>query len=85
MALQPQEIYYVSSKFRTGVPGEPRMPIVQIKVFGMHSTGGHSTPYFGLDVVTTPSTEYAPNAHRAAYGYAQRNYRKVSEGVYEIF
>jgi hypothetical protein len=86
MALQPQEVYYVSSKFHTGVPDEPQIPIVRIKVFGMHSSGGHSTPYFGLDVVTTPSkVDYSPNARRAVPGNGHMDHRKLVEGVYEIF
>jgi hypothetical protein len=86
MALQPQQVYYVSPKNLTRVPGEPQIPIVQIKIFGMHSTGGHSTPYLGLEVVATPSKEdYTPNASRGVRGSAHSDYRKVSEGVYEIF
>lgn len=85
LALQPQEVYYVSSKFHTGVPDESQIPIVVIKMFGSHSTGGHSTPFFGLEVVASPSRyDYAPNAGRV-YGQWHTGYRKVSDGVYEVF
>jgi len=86
MALQPQEVHYVSPKYSARGSGESQISIVRIKVFGVHSSGGHSTPYFGLDVVTTPSKEgYDPNAHRAVPGNGHMDHRKVSEGVYEIF
>jgi hypothetical protein len=85
-ALQPQQVEYTSPKLLGRDSGEPQVPIIRIKVFGAHATGGHSTPYFGLEVVATPSNEdYTPKAHPAASGNAHVNYRKVCEGVYEIF
>jgi hypothetical protein len=84
--LQPQEVYYFSPKLLGPHSNEPRIPIVRIKIFGMHSTGGHSIPYFGLDVVATPSSgEYTPKASTAASGNGHRDYRKVSDGVYEVY
>jgi hypothetical protein len=86
MALQPQEVYYVSPRGLRQDSREAQIPIVHIKLFGAHATGGHSTPYFGLEVVATPSNEdYTPKAHRAASGLGHVDYRKVSEDVYEIF
>jgi hypothetical protein len=86
MALQPQQVYYVSPKLPSPQSGEPQVPIVRIKVFGMHATGGHSTPYFGLEVVATPSSvNYTPKARPAASGNGHLNYQRVSEGVYEVF
>lgn len=85
-ALQPQQVYYVSPKLFGPHSDESKIPIVRIKVFGMHSTGGHSTPYFGLEVVATPSSEdYTPKARPAASGNGHVHYRKVSDGVYEIY
>jgi hypothetical protein len=85
-ALQPQQVDYVSPKLFGPHSDEPRIPIVRIKMFGMHSTGGHSTPYFGLEVVAASSGEdYNPKARPSASGNGHLNYRKVSEGIYEIY
>jgi hypothetical protein len=86
MALQPQQVYYVSPKVLGPLSGEPKIPIIRIKVFGMHSTGGHSIPYFGLEVIATSSpVDYTPKASPAASGNGHLDHRKVSEGVYEIY
>jgi hypothetical protein len=85
-ALQPQQVDFVSPKLFGRHSDEPRIPIVRIKIFGMHSTGGHSTPYFGLEVIAEASTtNYTPKARPAASGNGHLNYRNVSEGIYEIF
>ena len=85
-ALQPQQIDYFSPKLLGEHSHEPRTPVVRIKLFGMHATGGHSTPYFGLEVVTDSSTNvYTPKARPAASGNGFLNYQKVSEGIYEIY
>lgn len=85
-ALQPQQVYYVSPKLFGPHSDEPQIPIIRIKIFGTHATGGHSTPYFGLEVVATPSSEdYTPRARPAASGNSHRDYRKVSDGVYELY
>jgi hypothetical protein len=85
-ALKPREVEFVSPKFLSNGPEEFRIPVVRIKLFGMHATGGRSTPYFGLEVVISPSSEgYTPKARPAASGNGHTNYRKVSEGVYEVF
>lgn len=84
--LQPQQVKFISPKLLVGHLDEPRVPVVHIKVFGMHATGAHSTPYFGLDVVAAPiEGNYIPKPAIAASGNAHRNYRKVAEGVYEVF
>jgi hypothetical protein len=86
MALQPQQVYYVAPELLAVYPHEPKIPIVRIMVFGTPSSGGHSTPYFGLEVVATPlNDDYTPKAHRAVPGLRHSDYRKVSEGVYEVF
>ena len=83
-ALQPKEVDYISPpKLDSYLP---RVPIVRIKIFGAYATGGHSTPYFGLQIVASPSIEdYAPTKHPGASGNSHGDYRKVSEGVFEIF
>jgi len=85
-ALQPKEVYFFSPKLLGEHSDEPRIPVVRIKIFGEHSTGGHSRPYFVLEVVTAPSAEgYTPKERPAASGNGHLNYQKVSDGVYEIF
>lgn len=52
-ALKPREVLAYADQ--NGVP------IVRIKLFGIHSTGGRSIPYYGLWVVCTPvSSNYIP-------------------------
>jgi hypothetical protein len=86
LALKPQEVSYYSPKVFGPKSGELQIPVVRVKVFGMHSTGGHSTPYFGLEVIASDSTEgYAQKAHPAVPGNGFEQYRKVSEGVFEIY
>jgi hypothetical protein len=68
---------------------EPTPGRVSMKVFGAHSTGGHSTPYFGLEVLTTSKSE----AYRPGVGYwgggvignYHSTYKEVAEGIYEIY
>ena len=85
-ALKPQQVDFVSPTLLHNGPEESRTPVVRIKIFGMHATGGRSTPYFGLEVVISPSSEgYTPKARPAASGNGHTNYRKVSEGIFEVF
>jgi hypothetical protein len=60
---------------------------VHIKVFGMHSSGGHSTPYFGLEVVTGPGAEtYRPGpSHGGVSGNGYRSFKAVTDRIYEIY
>jgi hypothetical protein len=60
--------------------------VVRIKIFGAHSTGGHSIPYFGLEIISWPGSEdYRPRACPAASGNGHLSYRKIEEGIYEIY
>jgi hypothetical protein len=67
----------------------PNYGCVSMRIFGMHSTGGHSTPYFGLEVDT--STNSASYKHGAGYdnGGVIGNHHSVAEqvadGIYEIY
>lgn len=82
MALQPDQVHYTSPKRLGREPDENPVPVVRIKLFGLHRTGGHSTPYLGIEVVaTSPNEEYTP---KSPWG-GDLKYRKVSEGVYEVF
>lgn len=63
-------------------------PTLEIRLFGMHSTGGHSTPYFGLEIVCgTNANGYHPHegSTRGVTGNRHSTYREVEEGVYEIY
>jgi len=68
---------------------EPTHGRVSMKIFGGHSTGGHSTPYFGLEVLTTSKSE----AYRPGVGYwggdaignYHSTYKEIAEGIYEIY
>jgi hypothetical protein len=51
----------------------------------MHSTGGHSIPYFGLEVVcSTNAASYRPQAAHGGENYYE-NYYRVTETIYEIY
>lgn len=78
IALKPMLVEYA-----------PPNGCVRIRIFGMHSTGGHSTPYLGLEVDT--STNSVSYNHGAGYdnGGVVGNHHsvaeKVAEGIYEIY
>jgi hypothetical protein len=76
VALKPMMVEHV-----------PPNGCVCIRIFGMHRTGGHSTPYFGLEVDTSNSVSYN---HGAGYdnGSVMGNHsiaEKVAEGIYELY
>jgi|ERR1051326_1738043 hypothetical protein len=82
-ALHPQRVDYVSPKV---LGSRSALPIVRVKIFGMHSTGGHSIPYFGLEVISGTSSEGNPRKllpPTPGNGHLKR--RKVCDGVYEVF
>jgi hypothetical protein len=52
----------------------------------MHATGGHSTPYYGFDVLCGKEvTPYQVPAAPYASGNSHFHYQKIAEGIYEIF
>ena len=67
----------------------PQYGCVRMRIFGIHSTGGHSTPYFGLEVDT--STDTIGYKHGSGYdnGGVIGNHHSVAEqiadGIYEIY
>lgn len=67
--------------------GPPDVQLVRFHLFlGAHPVGGHATPYFGLEVVTdSQSAGYLPTLHRVVSGSRAKSYRKVADGIYEIF
>lgn len=85
LALQPREIRYYPQLTlpKDGLPAA----VVRIKIFGAHATGGHSIPYFGLEVACGPNAEsYRPQSVRD--GMSGSHYRgsdQVAEGIYEVY
>jgi len=67
----------------------PQYGCVSVKMFGIYSTGGHCTPYFGLEIDT--STNSAGYKHGTGYdnGGVIGNHHSVAEsvadGIYEIY
>lgn len=75
VALKPMTVEYV-----------PPEGCVRIRIFGMHSTGGHSTPYFGLEIACGTNAEsYRPQAHGGVSGNHFNSYEQVAGRVYEIY
>ena len=82
--LQPQEVRFYSPDI---VSNDLNVAIVRIKIFGIHSTGGNSFPYYGLEFV------FGSNAHRyrpspsdgGASGNGYSRFRPITNNIYEIF
>ena len=78
LAIRPMIVQY-----------EPKYGCVRIRIFGMHSTGGHSTPFFGLEVDT--SSNSVSYKHGTGYdnggviGNHHSVAEQVAEGIYEIY
>jgi len=72
VALQPHDVDYA-----------PKNGCVHFKFFGSHSTGGIVEPYLGLEVDT--STNSIIYRHGVGTQYGDWTYKKVAEGVYEIY
>jgi hypothetical protein len=78
LALRPMMVQY-----------EPQYGCLSMRIFGIHRTGGHSTPYFGLEVDT--STNSADYKHGTGYnnggviGNHHSIAKQVAEGIYEIY
>jgi hypothetical protein len=78
VALNPMMVEY-----------EPEYGCVRIRIFGIHSTGGHSTPYFGLEVDTSTNSIGYNHGTRYDNGGVIGNHHstnnQVAEGIYEIY
>jgi hypothetical protein len=85
--LKPQSMSFYPPSISIESNGKDQAAVVHIKVFGMHSTGGHSTPYFGLEVVSgADSNNYAPVTSQGGISANRhRSYRKVTESIYETY
>ena len=86
-ALKPWEVRFYSPTVLRDFKDEPQVAVVRIKIFGMHSTGGHSTPYFGLEIVSGAGAEsYRPRPSRGGVsGNGYRSYTTVTDRIYEIY
>jgi hypothetical protein len=86
-ALKPWEVRFYSPTVLRGSDYASEVPVVRIKIFGIHSTGGHSTPYFGLEVVCVTNTaSYRPQPARGGVsGNHYDSYNRVTDTIYEIY
>jgi hypothetical protein len=86
-ALNPWEVRFTLPTSSQDSKDEPQVAVVHIKIFGIHSTGGHSTPYFGLEVVSGSGAEiYKPRPSAVgASGNGYGSYNPVTERIYEVY
>lgn len=79
-ALKPQELG--GGTIKEG----PEAFVVKIKIFGLHSTGGHSTPYYGLEIVLGEGAkDYRPKPRGGVSGNRSSTYRKIADNIYEVY
>jgi hypothetical protein len=68
---------------------QPMYGCVRLRIFGIHSTGGHSTPYFGLEVDTVTNNISYEHGSGFDNGGVIGNHHSVAEqvasGIYEIY
>jgi hypothetical protein len=85
--LNPWNVEFLPPAWLRKRPDEPQVAVVRIKIFGIHSSGGHSQPYFGVEVVSGEGAEtYKPSPSRGgASGNRYRNYTAVTDRIYEIY
>jgi hypothetical protein len=85
--LNPLEVQFYSPAVLQGFKDAPQVPVLHIRVFGIHSTGGHSIPYFGLAVACgTNAGSYRPSpSHGGVIGNRFDSYRQVTDTIYEIY
>lgn len=83
--LSPERIHI--EHYATNLLRDSALTVVKIKVFGQHSTGGHSTPYFGLEIISgkQPESYWPEQSLGGVSGNRQKSYRKVTESIYEIY
>lgn len=86
-ALQPQEIWFYPPRLLRDSKYESPVAVVRIKLFGMHSTGGHSTPYYGLEVPCGTGFEsYTPRQSQGGVsGNRHMSFQKIAGGVFETY
>lgn len=78
LALKPMIVQYY-----------PQYGCVSMRIFGMHSTGGHSRPYFGLEIDTSTNSQGYKHGTGYENGGVIGNHHSVAEqiaaGIYEIY
>ncbi len=85
-ALKPWQVRFDPPSQVGGIKGEQQAAVVQIKFFGMHSTGARSTPYFGIEVVTGTNTEgYHPVSSGGVSGNSYHGCTMVTDSIYEVY
>ena len=86
-ALNPKEIRYDPPRLLRDAKDEPQVAVVCITIFGRHSSGGHSTPDYGLEIPCGPGAEnYEPRPGRGVTpGNGYTSFRKLADGVFEVY
>jgi hypothetical protein len=85
-ALEPKEIKFRPYESRDTSNHPSEVPIIQIKIFGTHATGNRARPYYGLEVISGPGGEtYKPRPKRGALGNGHKDYRNITDRIYEIY
>lgn len=87
LALKPQEVRFEPYDSRNS-----NNLVVEIKIFGMHSTGGHSTPAYWIFVLcntNADTTSYVPSIVQSdagyPYGHPRHHYRQITNNIFEIY
>jgi hypothetical protein len=88
--LNPFMINYcptnLASKSNQTSGNEPEVSVLHIQIFGMHRTGGHDTPYYGLDILREPEPkDFQPQSTDPNQRYSHFHYRKIADGIYEVY
>ncbi len=86
-ALRPMGISFRPPNPLHDPKNKPQVAVVHIRIFGMHSTGGHSIPFYGLEVPCGAGAEnYTPHYDvEGVVGMRHLDFRKVADGVFEIY
>jgi hypothetical protein len=80
-ALKPMQVQFYPPQPLS--KDEGKLKVVHIRVFGMHRTGGHDTPFYGLDVACEPEPkDYQPQSSHTVSGNSHFNYRKIADEIY---
>ena len=86
-ALQPRSIRCLPPKLLPKIGDDIPVAVVRINIFGVHSTAGHSTPYFALEVSCGPGADtFTPGQNgEGVSGNRHSHYRKVADRIFEIY
>ena len=82
IAIRKLSPSYIKFEFTPKVPGTT---VLQVKMFGLLSSGGHSIPYYGLEVVLGSNVASYRPKKGVNTDIHSWSYRKVAEGVYEVY